>query len=324
MIRPPGQLGAQFGAATMNANLPASTLTRPGANASAPNVSTRVTDVSSGSTPQAPGYGGYRLPGETPLQRIMRLPGVMAAQNAYNTQGAIAGSNYRTGLMDQAVAFGDPTAFGNVLGLPSGGQAAPFNPSPTNFQSDAASGGGYGPGQAAPSAWSSFLGSLDPTGTVGAAARAATIGPGGSIGNSVVAQWHLATQEALRQAAAQGLGGFQGSGQVGHNLNLANIAQGQDLYNKYMAFMGGVHQLGSDYTGAMSKLASGVQNAIASGQNLVATHPGLYPILGPRAAQVGSTVPSPWGAGQGPFQMAPLYTGGYQGGPWAYGGQRYP
>src|SRR5262245_11180214 len=176
MVRPPAQLGAQYGANAVNANLPASTLTRPGANTPAPRMNLGggpgISEVAS-----TGGYGTRTQFAPSKLDLVNALPGVMSARNAYITQGGLASQNYATNLRDLAVTFGDPTAFGNVLGLPTG-QAAPLQTSPTNFFTDVSSNAQRAAPTASP--WQGWLAGIDPT--VARAARTATVLPGGGIG----------------------------------------------------------------------------------------------------------------------------------------------
>jgi hypothetical protein len=255
-----------------------------------------MTDVTSSGTAQNPGYGATVQAPPTALQYTQNLPAVRMAMLQGNTDIANAKSNYATQLGDLATWFGDPTAFGNPLGL---GAAAPFKSTPTNFLTDTSSSAQGGPPQ---NNFASWLQGISPT--VAKAALTNTVGPGGAIGNSIVAQLHLAAGENLRQAINSGFGGFQGSGQVGHNANLAQIQNSQNMYNAYRNFIDQVHGLSSGEINSISQAKQNMINAIQSGWQSVINHPNLFPVQsGNIVTPVGGSrgLPStPMGAGQTP------------------------
>jgi len=220
------------------------------------------------------------------------VPGVAQQMMTNQEQSNLA--NFQLGQnASQAIAqFGDPTAFG-----------------------------GTGKTLAQTLGWN-----VDPA--TAALARANTIGPDGSTGNSTIAQWHLATQNALNTAVDRGIPmGAMGSSQLAYNTNQANIASQQDLFNKVSALQNQLTGWNQANQNTQLGLQESMRNTLLNAYNTVLKNPSQYGVTGPTTTAVGGTRGlAPSSTFQAPTQtVAPSagYGGNVPGGA-NYGGWSYP
>lgn len=218
------------------------------------------------------------------MQYVNALPGVMNARMSAGTGGAISDAQTRQALQQLITNFGDPTVYDKSA-----------------------------------RSLSSLLGpAVDPA--TAALARANTVGKGGAIGNSIVAQLHLAMQKSLQNAIDKGTPlGFTGTGQTAYGINQANIAGGQHLYDAGQALQEATSGAVNQNANTHFQLNQGVSNAITSGVNKVMSNPSRYPVAAPYTAKVGGNIglpkpPKPPAYPKpGSFSAAPTFSN--QGGP---------
>lgn len=232
-----------------------------------PGSQTGTSDVAMGAgTAGGAGYGRTYTPPPSPLSYINSVPGVMAAQSAYISGAGQANTNYRNQLNDLTTWFGDPTAFAT-------GQQ------PGSVSSGLTSENGNNVSAAAPyQSMAQALGvNVDPA--VAALARANTVGPGGAVGNSIVAQLHLAAANARSAAIAAGSSsGGAASGSLGVNVNNANLQAGQNMFNAVKAFQAQTEQMSEGRLSTIDQLRQAVIAAITKAPSTIAQNPGLYPV----------------------------------------------
>ena len=256
-----GSNGVSSGPASLNVN---------------PNANMGTSDIAMGAGAQGgTGYGVTRLPNPTPTQRVNALPGVIAGRLNYNRGAAIANADYTNNLNDLVTTYGDPTAWatpavspGVYPGLTSehGNNAIPAAPNQSMAQ---------------------MLG-VNVSPAVAALARSNTIGANGSVGNSTIAQLHMAALNSMARAVAAGSSsGASGSGQLGANVNQSNIASGQAAFNANATFQAAVQALNQGKLDTFNSLMSTLQNAYVTGENTVAKNASTYPVVNPPAMQVG-------------------------------------
>lgn len=241
-----------------------------------PNASMGTSDISMGAGAQGgSGYGVTKLPALTPTQRVNALPGVIAGRLNYNRGAAIANADYTNNLNNLVTSYGDPTAWatpavspGVYPGLTSehGNNAIPAAPNQSMAQA---------------------LG-VNVSPAVAALARGNTIGPNGAIGNSTIAQLHMAAINSLARASASGaMTGGSGSGSLAANVNQSNIASGQAAFNANATFQAAVQALNQGRLDTFNQLMSTLQGAYVTGENTVAKNASTYPVTNPPATQVG-------------------------------------
>jgi len=251
------------------------------------------------------GYGNVKFPGTDPMTAVTALPDVQAAQLDLLHQGALADANYRTNLSQLIATYGDPTVLPRInWGL----------------------GASTLPGQAGGQTLSQALG-MDVDPATGELAANNTVGPGGTIGNSVVAQMYLAAQQARSHAINTGLPwGAAGSSQLGYNLNQGQIDYGQQGYNALQKLQAAQGNLTQTWQGTKLGLEDAVTKAVQQGLATVNANPSAYGVQTPytgQAGQVGNTgsapfpryKPQPYGYGSAGAPNAPVAH---------YGGWTYP
>ena len=226
-----------------------------------------------------------------PMSYVNAMPDVQNAKLDLSTQGAQADTAYRQGMGQLLAYFGDPTML---------------------------------PGYSGQSLQDMLGSNIDPAWL--ALARANTMGPDNTFGNSQVAQLYLAAQKAKQQAINEGFRGFVNSGQVGYNVNQANIDYGNSLFNALNTnFLTPAQKLVSDWTTTKQNLTDAVQKAINTDLATVLADPTKYPtttatsVKGPVSANPIKPVKIPAAPVINPnINTGTGYTGGGSMGGWNY------
>jgi|SRR5215471_2693653 len=222
-----------------------------------------------------------------PMTYIEAMPNYQNAILDQKTQGALADTAYRQGMGQLLAYFGDPTML---------------------------------PGYTGQSLQDMLGTNIDPAWL--ALARANTMGPDNTFGNSQVAQLYLAGQKAKQQAINEGFRGFTNSGQVGYNVNQANIDYGNSLYNALNTqFLTPAQKLVSDWTTTKTTLAEAVQKALNTDTAKVLANSTAYPTSSatPVKGPVSTNPIKPVKIPAAPLVNPSINTStGYTGGTWTY------
>ena len=201
------------------------------------------------------------------MSYVQAMPGVMNATSQYVTGANTLNTNFRNNLNSAVTWFGDPTAW------------APQNQPTVSGGLTSENGNNLIPAAPNQSLAQALGYNVDPA--VAALARGNTIGPDGSVGNSIVAQLHMAAANARSAAIAAGSSsGGAASGSLGVNVNNQNIVAGQQMFNAVKSFQDQIQQANQGRITSIDQLRNNVINAITKGLATVQNprNAALYPV----------------------------------------------